>query len=50
MDKVEFYTVKDIKEILHIGKNKAYALCNLELFPTVKMGNKLLIYKQEFEQ
>ena len=50
MDKIEFYTVKDIKEILRIGKNKAYALCNMELFPIVKMGNKTLIYKKEFEQ
>ena len=36
MDKIEFYTVKDIKEILRIGKNKVYALCNMELFPIEK--------------
>ena len=50
MEKIEFYTVRDIKEILHIGKNKAYALVGLQLFPTIKMENKLLIYKKEFEQ
>ncbi len=50
MDKVEFYTIKDIKEMLHIGKNKTYALVNLQLFPTIKIGNKTLIYKDEFDQ
>lgn len=50
MDAVEFYTIKDIQAILHIGKNKAYALVKLEHFPTLKIGNKTLIYKKEFEQ
>ena len=47
---VEFYTVKDVREILHIGKTKAYTLCKMKLFPTLKIGNKTLIYKNEFNQ
>ena len=50
MENIEFYTVKDIQEILHIGKTKAYELCKTELFPTIKIGNKTLIYKEEFYQ
>jgi len=50
MDSIEFYTIKDIQAILHIGKNKAYALVKLDQFPTLRIGNKTLIYKKEFEQ
>ena len=50
MNKVEFYTIKDLQSVLHIGKNKAYALCKLKLFPTIRIGNKTLIYKAEFEK
>ncbi len=46
----EFYTVKDIQQILHIGKTKAYDLCKLQLFSTIKIGSKTLIYKDSFHQ
>lgn len=47
---IEFYTVQDVQEILHIGKTKAYNLCKMKLFPILKIGNKTLIYKKEFYQ
>ena len=46
----EFLTVKDIQKILHIGKTKAYDLCKLKLFSTIKIGSKTLIYKDSFMQ
>ena len=50
MDEIEFYTVKDLQRILHIGKSKAYDLCKLKGFPVIKIGSKTLIYKKEFQQ
>lgn len=46
----EFLTVQDLQEILHIGKTKAYELCKLKVFPTIKIGSKTLIYKDSFMQ
>ena len=50
MKEIEFLTVKDLQEILHIGKSKAYELCKLKGFPVIKIGSKTLIYKKEFIQ
>ncbi len=50
MKGIEFLTVKDLQEILHIGKTKAYSLCKLKVFPVIKIGSKTLIYKKEFYQ
>ena len=47
MKKIEFLTVKDLQEILHIGKSKAYELCKLKGFPVIKIGSKKLIYKKD---
>ena len=47
---IEFYTVQDLQRILHIGKSKSYVLCKQRLFPTIKIGSKTLIYKEEFNQ
>lgn len=48
MEEIEFLTVKDLQEILHKGKTKAYELCKLKVFPVIKIGSKTLIYKKEF--
>ncbi len=36
-------TVKEVAEILRLGKNQAYALMNSKVFPSFRIGNKLLI-------
>lgn len=50
MKEIEFLTVRDLQEILHIGKSKTYDLCKLKGFPVIKIGSKTLIYKKEFYQ
>lgn len=38
----------DIKEILDISKNNAYALCNSEGFPAIRIGKLIRINKDKF--
>ena len=45
-----FYTTKDLMEIFHIGKNKAYKLMNQRDFPSIKLGNKYLVSKSNLEE
>jgi excisionase family DNA binding protein len=49
MDK-QFYTVTDIRDILTIGTNKAYNLIKSDGFPSIKIGRKYLVPKDEFEK
>lgn len=44
------YTVKEIREILRIGKNQAYALVKRDDFPAKKIGNDYRIPKKAFEK
>ena len=44
-----YYTTKDLMEILHIGKNKANSLMTQKDFPSMKLGNKWLIKKENFD-
>lgn len=44
----EFYTVEDIKNMLTIGFNKAYNLVKSDGFPSIKIGNKYVVPKEEF--
>ena len=46
----QFYTVTDIKNILTIGANKAYNLVNSDGFPSLRIGRKILVPKDEFEK
>lgn len=41
-------SVKDIQEILSIGKSKAYALAKSDAFHTVRVGPLIKIPKQTF--
>lgn len=43
------YTVEDVKKILCIGKNKAYALAKEGHFKTVTIGNSIRISKKSFD-
>ncbi len=37
------YTVPEVAELLHIGKNKAYQLVNTEGFPSVRLGGRIIV-------
>lgn len=44
------YTVKEVKEILRIGKNQAYALVKSADFPAKRIGNDYRIPRVAFEK
>lgn len=41
-------TVKELCEILEIGKPAAYALCHREDFPAIKIGKSFKIPRKRF--
>lgn len=43
-------TVKDVKEKLGCGKNKAYDIVNQRDFPKIKIGRQMFIPEDEFEK
>ena len=45
-----FMTVKDLKETMKIGINTAYALCQRDDFPAVKIGATYRIPVAEFKK
>ena len=46
----KYLTVKEVAEILRMGKTMAYELVNKPDFPSVKIGKKILIPESEFER
>lgn len=44
-----FYTVGDMQRILGIGRNSAYKLASSKGFPTVYVGNRIVIPVDLFE-
>lgn len=44
------YTVKDIQNILSLGRTKAYELMRSDGFPSVKLNNRLYVSKENFEK
>lgn len=46
----QFYTVTEIRDILTIGTNKAYNLIKSDGFPSIKIGRKYLVPKDEFDK
>ena len=48
MDK--YLSVKDVQEILQIGRNKAYNLIQQNDFPKIQIGRNYLIPETEFEK
>ena len=42
--------VKDVKEILGCGINRAYDIVNQKDFPKVKIGKRVYILEDEFEE
>jgi len=43
------YSVSEIMEILEIGRNKAYELCNSNLFRIVRIGKTIRVSKLSFD-
>lgn len=44
----EFYTPKEIQELLKLSKNTAYRLINQPDFPKLKIGGSIRVPKDEF--
>ncbi len=44
------YNIKDVQQILGLGKNNVYKLLKLPTFPVIKIGKRYLIPKKEFEE
>lgn len=44
-----YYTVRDIMDTFHISKNTAYKLVHSVGAPTIRIGRKLLVDKNQFE-
>lgn len=40
---ITMYSIKDLQEIMGIGKNTAYKLVKLKGFPFIQIGKKILI-------
>lgn len=47
---IEIYDIKDVQRILKIGRNNVYKLLKVPTFPVIKIGNKYIIPRAEFEQ
>jgi len=43
-------TVADVKKLLHIGNDKAYALFKQKSFPSFQFDGKYLVLKTDFEK
>lgn len=46
----QYYTVKDIQQIIGCGRDVAYALVHSKSFPSTKIGKTYYIDKVEFER
>lgn len=47
---MKVYTVKEVAEILHIGKNKAYALMNSSIFPSYRLNKNLYVTEESLKE
>ncbi|MCL2718785.1 MAG: helix-turn-helix domain-containing protein [Lachnospiraceae bacterium] len=44
-----FYTVRDIQKIFGIGRNSAYKLVSEKDFPSIYIGNRIVIPADKFQ-
>lgn len=49
-DLPDFLTVKELRQYLRIGYNKAYELANRKDFPTLRFGNKKIFPKAQVRE
>jgi excisionase family DNA binding protein len=45
-----FYTILEVAEDLHISRTTMYKLLKVSSFPTIKIGSKTLIPKNEYQK
>lgn len=45
-----YYTVKDIQEMMGISKNVAYKFANIDGISCMRLGNKILFDKEDFDK
>lgn len=43
-------TVKDIQKLLNIGRDRAYALMHASGFPSMKLGGRYYVTKEELQK
>ena len=43
-------TYKDLQDILHVGKNRAYELLHSECFPTIRINNRLYVNSRHLSE
>lgn len=46
----DFLTVKEVQEILKLGKDKTYQLVHTNGFPSIKIGGSIRVPKDAFEK
>lgn len=46
----KFLTVKEVSDILHLGKTNTYKLFQRKDFPRIAIGKKLLIKESELDK
>ena len=44
------YSVKDVEQILGVSHNTAYKLIKLKGFPSIQIGRKIIVPKDEFDK
>lgn len=47
---MKLLTVKDLQEILHIGRDKAYALMHSKAFPATKIGGRYFVAQEQLQK
>lgn len=47
---MKFLMVKDLQEILHIGRDKAYALMHSKAFPAIKIGGRYFVAQDQLQK
>lgn len=43
-------TVKDLQELLNIGRDKAYSLMHSKSFPSMRLGRKYYVQEQALQE
>ena len=49
-DEPVVYDIKDLQRILKVGRNVAYELMKSDCFPSIKIGKKRVVYKENLEE
>ncbi len=50
MDGIKMLDIKDLQNVLKIGKNSAYALMKSDCFPSVQIGRKWLVSEDSLKE